>query len=416
VLLGDCEQVVYEIDRRGLSIGREASSAGNTLVTNDSRTSRNHARIEYGAAGWSFVDQGSRNGGFIAGRLCGPEQRVPLADGGVIRVGDTLLVFRASAASDDGGRDESAFPGVSPIAQAIRARIRALSTAPGHVLVRGETGTGKERVAHALAHPGRPRPFVTLNCAELSRDLVRSELFGHARGAFSGALTAKQGLVEVAGEGTIFLDEIGELPLDVQAALLRFLEDGSYRAVGANELRRSVARVIAATNVDIELAIEKERFRPDLAARLTASNRVLEIPPIRERCDDIPQWVRMFAAEAGNEIEPSAGALECLLLYPWEKNLRELRGVIRGLPAGKVSTEQLPPEISTHRKALRSETKPLATVRVDPTRDEIEAALARTNGTVVAAALDLRIDRRKLYRLCERYSITIDAHRNATDD
>jgi DNA-binding NtrC family response regulator len=416
VLLGGIGQAVYEIDRKGLAIGRDGSSPG-MLVTSDARTSRNHARIECGATGWSFVDQGSRNGGFVMGVPCAPKQRIALVDGAVIRVGDTIMVFRASPATDDGARDESSFPGISPVAQAIRARIRTLALAPGHALVLGETGAGKERAARALAHPGSARPFVTLNCAELTRDLARSELFGHARGAFSGALTAKQGLVDLAGDGTLFLDEVGELPLDVQGELLRFLEDGSYRAVGANELRRSVARVIAATNVDLDKAIDAGRFRRDLRARLRASNMPLELPPLRERCEDIPQWTRMFSAEAGSSAELGPGALECLLVYLWPENLRELRATVRDLPAGVATAEHLPAKVRAHRAALRSQTRETdEPARVDPTRDEIESALARAQGVMRTAAIDLRIDRRKLYRLCERYSIVLDAHRNASDD
>jgi transcriptional regulator of acetoin/glycerol metabolism len=283
VVFGRVARDVYELGASGITIGREASDA-HGIVANDARISRCHARIERGAAGWSMIDLGSRNGAFIDGKACAPNDRASLRDGSIIRVGDTVLVFRTSAAVDDGTPHAPAFPGVSPPAIDVRRRMDVLAKAAGHVLVLGATGTGKERVARAVARPG---PFVVQNCAELTRDLARSELFGHVRGAFSGAAANKPGLVDEAQEGTLFLDEVGELPIDVQGELLRFLEDGSYRPVGGTELRHSRARIVAATNVDIDEAVAANRFRRDLAGRLRASNTPLELPPLRDRCEDI---------------------------------------------------------------------------------------------------------------------------------
>jgi DNA-binding NtrC family response regulator len=383
--------------------------------------SRNHARIEGTSAGWTFRDLGSRNGAFVDGKVCAPNGSTLLRDGSVIRVGDTILVFRASALVDDARSDAAAFPGASPAATDVRRRLDLLAKAPGHALVLGETGTGKERVARALAQAG---PFVTQNCAELTRELARSELFGHVRGAFSGAAANKPGLVDQAGEGTLFLDEVGELPIDVQGDLLRFLEDGSYRAVGGGELRHSRARIVAATNVDVDQAVASGRFRRDLVARLRASNAPLELPPLRERSEDLPQWVATFLVEAGHVVPSQmwgAGVIECLLLYPWPENLRELRGLVRSI-AGQPeafpwTTEQLPMKLRSYRTGLRGpqgeargdEPEP---VRPDPTQVEIEDALARTQGRVRTAANQLGIDRRKLYRLCERFGIALEAHRD----
>src|SRR5690606_39165419 len=209
--------------------------------------------------------------------------------------------FTVTTAVADEHTDAAEFPGVSSVAAQVRQRIRQLTDGTGHVLILGETGTGKERVARAIG--ATTRSLVPQNCAELSHELARSELFGHVRGAFRGATTSRVGLVELANEGALFLDEVGELALDVQAELLRFLEDGHYRPVGATELRHSSARVIAATNVDLDQAVARGGFRRDLLARLRASNRPLELPPLRERRDDIHGWSIRFLREViGDEV------------------------------------------------------------------------------------------------------------------
>ena len=441
---GKSRHEVHEIRGSGTTIGRNAGDDARAVQIDDGRMSRQHVRVEYGPGGWRLIDLGSRNGGFVDGRGFRPSGVVALPDGAVVRLGDTLVVFRASAAAADQPHAlAAAFPGVSPVAVAVRRRLAALAASPGHVLVLGETGTGKERVARALAASRADAPFVTQNCAELTRDLARSELFGHAKGAFSGASQTKQGLVDLAGDGVLFLDEVGELALDVQGDLLRFLEDGSYRPLGSTELRRSAARVVAATNVDLDDAVANNRFRRDLAARLRASNAPLDLPPLRERREDIPMWARMFFAEASAEaggagaravrgdddtdaaaaVERGApwtvGALECLVLYPWLENLRELRGVVRSFVADgtaqPIGSEHLPAKIANHRGALRGGLANAddPTPPREPERVEIEEALRRTGGRMRPAAALLNIDRRKLYRLCERFGIALEEHRAA---
>ena len=421
VVFGRCTSSVHEIQPTGIVIGREACE----VRVDDSLISRQHLRIERTRAGWQIADLGSRNGGFLDGRGFKSQGRAALPDGAVLRLGDSLFVFRASPPSSDGDGEAPAFPGMSQPAGEVRRRIRILAAAPGHALVLGETGTGKERVARAIAAPRKAHPFVAQNCGELSPDLARSELFGHAQGAFSGATQNKPGLIDAAGEGVLFLDEIGELPLEVQVDLLRFLEDGSYRPVGGPKTLHSKARVVAATNVDIDRAVAAGKVRRDLAARLRASNEPLELPPLRERREDIPQWCRLFAREAGAADAAelwTAGALECLLLYPWLENLRELRGVVRGLWAGGVegpwSTEQLPERIHVHRNALRAggggAPAEDPTPRRDPTQAEIEDALRQTGGTMLNAARLLGIERTKLYRLCRGFGIALDEHRGST--
>ena len=420
---GRSPRAVMAIPARGLTIGRATGGDEADLVLDDSRISRRHIRVEAAILGWSLVDTGSRNGGFIDGRAFEPGQRIALGDGAVIRLGDSLLVFRASAPrAAIGTEDDAMFPGESSLAAAVRVELRRLAGATGHVLIHGETGTGKEHAAQFIGRASGSRPFVPQNCAELTRPLARSELFGHVRGAFSGAHATKQGLIDAAGAGVLFLDEIGELPLEVQGDFLRFLEDGSFRPVGSTELRRSPARIVAATNVDVDDFVRSGRFRRDLLARLRASNPPLELPPLRRRPEDIVGWARRFTVEASGTCPAelfSAGAAECLLLYPWPENLRELRGLVRSLvaagPTEPILPDELPERLRAHRKALRggeSARRPAgpAPARL-PSREEIEAALVETGGRMRTAAQMLGVERRKLYRLCQQSGIDIDVHR-----
>ena len=289
---------VVGIDPRGVTIGRASEASALDVGVADRAMSSRHARIALEGGEWALHDLGSRNGGFVDGVPLSPGGSVTLEHGAVIRLGDTLAVFCVGALERDDEATTPEFPGVSRVAADVRRRVRALRDGAGHVLVLGETGTGKERVARAIGEAGRA--FVPQNCAELSRELARSELFGHVRGAFSGATSNRTGLVELANEGALFLDEVGELALDVQAELLRFLEDGCYRPVGATELRHSSARVIAATNVDLDEAVRKGTFRRDLLARLRASSRPLELPALRDRREDVYDWSLRFLQEAHN--------------------------------------------------------------------------------------------------------------------
>ena len=404
--------VGHPVAAAGTTIGRRNVPSQAEIELDDNLASRLHARIALDVDGWCITDAGSRNGGFVDGAVMAPGQRMPLADGSVIRIGDHLAIFHLDGAAARAAADADFFPGISAHAAQVRQRVERLARAPGHVLILGETGTGKERVARRL---GRDVEVVPVNCAELSRDLARSELFGHVRGAFSGATAAREGLIDAARHGVLFLDEVGELPLDVQGELLRFLEDGSFRPLGAPELRHSRARVVAATNVDLDAAVTAGTFRRDLLARLRASSPPLVLPPLRERRLDIPGWADAFLREATPDAPPhpwSAGALECLLLHGWPENLRELRGVVRGAVEEPrewpLQPARLPPRLQDHRRGLRgpmSEPPDPIAPPPDPTRADIEAALRATGGRMRTTAEHLGIDRRRLYRLCERLGV-----------
>jgi DNA-binding NtrC family response regulator len=402
----------FVVQPSGTTLGREAVPPLVDVALSDPRASRRHAMISAKRGEWVIEDLGSRNGAFVDGAVLAPNTTRSLADGSVIRIGDTLALFHVEPASSD---NSDFYPGVSAEANRVRARVLALARGTGHVLVIGETGTGKERVARRIGH-GSP-PLITVNCAELSRDLARSELFGHVRGAFSGAVGAA-GLVDAAGDGCLFLDEIGELPLDVQSELLRFLEDGSYRSVGAAELKVSRARVIGATNVDLDDAVVAGTFRRDLLARLRATNPPIALSPLRERRLDVPGWLDTFVREVVSSpphMVWSPGALECLLLYPWPENLRELRSVVRGAleepREWPLHSSRLPARVREHRRRLREASGAVQAARARepvtraPTRDEIESVLAQTHGRVRETARLLGVDRRKLYRLCEKLGV-----------
>lgn len=201
------------------------------------------------------------------------------------------------------------------------------------VLIRGERGTGKELVAdaiHSLSHRNK-MPFTKINCAVLSRDLLASELFGHVKGSFTGATATRVGLIPAAEKGTIFLDEVGDLSLDAQAAILRFLQDGEVRPIGSLQTLNVDVRVIAATNKDLEQAIEEGTFREDLYDRLNEFS--LEIPPLRERRGDIPHLIYHFIAKYNdrhgeNVKRLSNEAMDFLVRHPWQGNVRELQNLV----------------------------------------------------------------------------------------
>jgi len=251
-------------------------------------------------------------------------------------------------------RGESAqldrLPGVSPSIMHLNDLLASVSRVPSPVLIEGESGTGKGVMAR-LIHNRSPRaraPFVDLNCAGLSKELLESELFGHERGAFTNAMNTKPGLFEIAGEGTLFLDEIGEMELTVQARLLKAIEDKRFRRVGGVRDLRAEFRLVAATNRDLQAEVAAGRFRSDLYFRLNVVR--LRMPPLRERLEDLPILVATIlgplAKEMGRPLPKiSQHAMKKLETYPWPGNVRELRNVLERamlmLAGGEIRSEDL---------------------------------------------------------------------------
>jgi len=288
------------------------------------------------------------------------------------------------------------------------------------VLVCGESGTGKELVARAIhAHsPRAARPFVAVNCGALTETLLEAELFGHAKGSFTGAVADKKGLFEEAEAGTIFLDEIGETSPALQVKLLRALQEGEIRRVGAARAQRTDVRVVAATNRDLEDEVRSGRFREDLYYRLSVIT--LRVPPLRERLEDIPLLAQHFLRRAGEEtgkrVALSDQVLETLRAYDWSGNVRELENTIEHAvlhTRGQVMTEEdLPPRIRAAR--ARAPAAPAAGLFEGlPSLEEIERrylihVLEAVGGNRTRAAEVLKIDRRTLYRMADRFKIKLD--------
>jgi DNA-binding NtrC family response regulator len=216
--------------------------------------------------------------------------------------------------------------GRSAAMQDIFATITRVAPTRATMLLAGESGVGKDMIARAIHHhsPRRDRPFVKINCTAIPENLMESELFGYEKGAFTGANTSKPGKFEQADTGTVFLDEIGDVPASIQVKLLRVLQEREFERLGSNKTQHTDVRVIAATNVDLRAALEQGTFREDLYYRLNVVP--LNIPPLRERKEDIPYLVEHFAKKFGGEI--SEGALERLMSYHWPGNVRELENVV----------------------------------------------------------------------------------------
>ena len=327
----------------------------------------------------------------------------------------------ASLAEPAGSTPEKRVPSDAPPALVGRSRamltvykqIALSSPSNASVLVIGETGTGKELVARAI-HRHSPRagqPFVAVNCGALNEGVLESELFGHVRGAFTGAVVDKKGLFEQAHAGTLFLDEIGEMPVGLQVKLLRALQEGEVRPVGGAKSVSVDVRTISATNRNLEREAENGTFRSDLLYRLKVVE--IRVPPLRERPDDLPLLVESFLNRIlrsdGSRATLTPRALAKLASYHWPGNVRELEHVVERLvltsPGRRIDAEDLPPEVQPSTPSFSG--RAFADL---PSLDEIEKrylqhVVAAVNGNKKRAAEVLGIDRRTLYRMAERFGI-----------
>lgn len=295
--------------------------------------------------------------------------------------------------------------GESPAMMEVERLIARMGSTTMPILIQGESGTGKELVARALVEQSdlREQPLVTINCAALPEPLLESELFGHEKGAFTGATSAKPGLFEVADGGTLFIDEIGELAPALQPKLLRVLEDGSLRRVGSIKERRVKVRLIAATNRDLAQEVKKGRFREDLFYRINMLT--LDLPPLRDRGKDIVRLVHHFV---GPGWQIADGVLTVLQQYDWPGNVRQLRNAIDRAKVladeNVIELRNFPAEIvETFQPVVESvqETQALS----EMTRQHLLDAIQRTGNNKSQTAKLLGVTRRSLYRLLEKYGI-----------
>jgi len=310
--------------------------------------------------------------------------------------------------------------GNSPIIQDVLRMISRLKDTRTPVLISGESGTGKELAARAIHFRGSmaQTPFVAVDCGSLVPTLMESELFGYEKGAFTGATKSKAGLFQSANGGTIFLDEIGELPQEMQAKLLRVLQEKEVRPVGSNEKFNVDVRVIAATNRDLEAAYKAGTFRKDLYFRLNVVT--LHLPALRDRRSDIPVLVHHLLDRyaKGSHINVTTGAMKCLLHYEWPGNVRELENCIaRAITLGDgkaIDVADLPPSIRTEQSddapKLAQDSASLSTVALaDMERMTILRVFEQANGDKALAGKMLGISRATLYRKLKRYNISLQS-------
>ncbi len=372
-----------------VTLGRDPGETGIALC--DPRLSRVHGRITYDrvARGFRFGDAQSSNGSYHNAQ---PVETALLEVGDVLRLGDTLLVFERAGAGVE-----------------LEETVARVAPANLTVLIAGESGTGKELVARRIHELSRRKgAFVAVNCAALPRDLVASELFGHTRGAFSSATHARAGLFLTAQDGTLLLDEIGDLPLDQQPALLRVLQEHSVRPVGADREIATNARVIVATHVDLERRVKEGAFRADLFARVAQC--VVRVPPLRERRVQILPLARLFGERAGRELTFSADAAERLVMWHWPFNVRELEAMIQTLCALKSDAHLDLPYLRGKHPALVN--VPLAAagargVVASTRRAELERLLVEHAGNISAVARALGKPRAQIYRWLRRYGVEV---------
>jgi len=309
--------------------------------------------------------------------------------------------------------------GDSPQMRQVIERLKRIAPTNASVLIQGETGTGKELVAQAIHHnsPRKNRPFVGLNCAALSENILESELFGHVKGAFTDASTDRVGKFEYAHGGTMFLDEVGDMPLPTQIKLLRVLESGEITRVGSNEPIKVNVRILSATNQNLDEAIRRGSFREDLYHRLKVVT--IRLPTLRERSQDVPilidHFMRLFARQHGKHVRGmSPAARRKILAYPWPGNVRQLRNAVESMIVvdydGLLDVDDLPEELADPDEPPVEPSTASLTKMVGKPLQELERlfiaeTLRVTGGNREEAAKMLGIGERTLYRKIKEYQL-----------
>lgn len=364
----------------------------------DTRVSTRHATFSRAGGSLCIEDLGSRNGTFVDGVRIPSNERVPLEDGARIRVGRTILVVREAFTGSDAPSPPIGTL-IGPFGlRGVAANLEALSHRPTtNVLIEGETGTGKELLAHAVAHVlGRSRTYTAVNVAGVPAGVFESQLFGYVPGAYSGSGRGSPGLLLAHDKGAVFLDEIGELPLELQPKLLRFLESRDILPVGATRPTTADVLIIAATLRPLEELAREGRFRADLLARFGGR---LELPALRDRPEDLFAIMQALAARRGEHYDPAqveVEAVERLVVHDWQRNVRELAMVL-----DRIAAIVRPPQLPYW--AVERVLGPVPTTAQAPlTSETAQRALDACGGNESAAARKLGITRGKLRRFLSR--------------
>ncbi len=393
-------------------LGRE----GEGIVLDDPRVSRTHATVHVASRSFKtrIADEDSRHGTWVNGDRV--DERW-LDDGDVIRLGDTFLIVRFQS----GDEEDAPAPGLLGISPAIARLRHAVALVAPHdvtVMIRGPSGTGKEVVARAIHEgSGRGGAFVAVNCAAIPEHLAESQLFGHVAGAFTGARGDHVGFFRAAEGGTVLLDEIGDMPLELQPKLLRALESRSVIPVGGTTPLPFDARILVATHRDLEALIEEGGFRGDLYARL--AHFQLDVPPLSVRREDVLPLL-VHAIGAASVLDPEL--IAALLRHRWPYNVRELLAVASELKVRGAGCEVLELELVRHRLGLDAASTPATSAShgseddreraAPPTREEMERIVAEHRGNVRAISRATGRSRMQVYRWVEQYGIDLAAFRD----
>jgi transcriptional regulator with GAF, ATPase, and Fis domain len=429
VHLSQCKLVVVKGAQRGREyviagdVIRIGKVEGNDLVLPEETVSRVHCEILRDQKGHLLRDLNSTNGTFLDGAEI---REAYIRAGSILTVGTVQLRFQPFEErieilpSDKEALGE--LVGRSLRMREIYGVIERIAPTEATVLIEGETGTGKDLVARTLHALSRRKngPFVVVDCSAVAGNLIESELFGHEKGAFTGASSTRQGAFELASGGTLFLDELGELSLDLQPKLLRVLEQREIRRVGGSKTLKVDIRVIAATKQDLTKEVQKGKFREDLYFRLSVVP--IRTPPLRERKEDLPLLARAFLARLGEgAAELDEAALASLQAHDWPGNVRELRNVLeRGVALAPPGTQPV------KLVALPETPQPQPAVAVPPTFDEnlsyrdnkerwendferryLTWLMRRAQGNISRAAREADMDRKYLHKLLKKHSIVV---------
>jgi DNA-binding NtrC family response regulator len=415
VVAGPASGAMIAVESGSLRVG---SSSSSDLMIRDERVSRRHLELLIGSHGVRVHDLGSRNGTYFAGSKIVAVQ-LP-EGGGRIELGASAIEIRPDREADSirwSGTRCGRLVGDSAAMRDLFARIERVAPRNATVLVQGETGTGKELVAEAIhaMGPRRRGPFVVVDCGAIAPNLVESALFGHVRGAFTDATHDRRGAFAQADGGTLLLDEIGELDLALQPKLLRALETGEIRPLGAEKTSTCDVRVVAASHRDLHEAVLQGRFREDLYYRLAVVH--LHVPPLRARDGDVPLLVRHFLDDMGAP-PLDADSLALLAAHPWPGNVRQLRNVLEhavtlagdAAPVIRPQDLDVPATFPTGSRVFFALPYKEAKGKMVEqfTRDYLEALLARHPGNVSAAAREAKIDRNWLVELARRHGLRAD--------